>query len=274
MSGSLFHYTDVGAVKSILENKELWLTDIRFLNDSQELNDGVVFILDALSKMKAQVEGGDGLVLQAIDELSVGFDSHISHWIDNQPTFVCSFSESGNQLSQWRAYGSYAIEFDSERLAEEIGLFDCVYERELKIKAAMEEVDQSVHGLAGDLRQFGEELTEESLIYLSALVRTASTFKDESFYEEREIRCAIDMSIPSSKLKFRQRGNLLIPYTTVEFALKCIKAIHIGPMRDQDLAYTAMKAFVFNTQVEFLKRGEDQTHQIEVVKSNIPFRAP
>ena len=99
MADSLFHYTDVGAVKSIIERKELWLTDIRFLNDSQELNDGVVFVLDALSKMKVEVEGG-ALVRQAIDELINAFDNHISSWIDDQPTFVCSFSKSGDQLSQ------------------------------------------------------------------------------------------------------------------------------------------------------------------------------
>lgn len=274
MADSLFHYTDVGAVKSILENQEFWLTDIRFLNDSQELNDGVVFILDALSKMTKEAENGDQFVLQAINELTVSFDSHISHWIDNQPIFVCSFSESGDQLSQWRAYGSYAIEFDNDRLLGEIDLFECVYDRELKIKIANEEVSQSVQGLAGDLMEFGDGITEESLIHLSTLVRTASTFKDENFYEEREVRCAIDLSIPNPNLKFRHRGNLLIPYTTVKFAFGCIKAIHIGPMRDQDLAYTAMKAIVSNIEYEFLKRGGDQDRQIEVIKSNIPYRAP
>ena len=37
---SLFHYTNVHAVQSILSNKKIWLTDIRYLNDSQELHDG------------------------------------------------------------------------------------------------------------------------------------------------------------------------------------------------------------------------------------------
>ncbi|PMZ74886.1 DUF2971 domain-containing protein [Pseudomonas sp. FW305-70] len=274
MADSLFHYTDVGAVKSILENREFWLTDIRFLNDSQELNDGVVFILDALSELKKGAESGDSFILQAINELSFAFDSHMSDWIDNQPTFVCSFSESVDQLSQWRAYGSYAIEFDSDLLLGDVELFDCVYDRELKIKIAAEDVSQSVQGLARDFKEFGDEIQEDSLIHLSTLVRTASTFKDKNFYEEHEVRCAIDLSIPSSDLKFRQRGSLLIPYTTVKFAFECIKAIHIGPMRDQDLAYTAMKAFVSNIEHEGLKQGWGNSRQIKVVKSNIPYRAP
>ena len=43
---SLFHFTDAEAVYSILLNKSIWLTDLRFLNDSRELYDGV----DAFSK--------------------------------------------------------------------------------------------------------------------------------------------------------------------------------------------------------------------------------
>ncbi|WP_321837878.1 DUF2971 domain-containing protein [Pseudomonas kulmbachensis] len=272
MADSLFHYTDVGAVKSIIEKKELWLTDIRFLNDSQELNDGVVFVLDALSKMKVEVEGG-AHVRQAIDELINAFDNHISSWIDNQPTFVCSFSKSGDQLSQWRAYGSYAIEFDRDMLDGGVGLFDCIYDTDKKKRDAVIEVDQSVRGLAEDLQMFGEKLPDESLVHLSRLVRIASAFKDQSFYEESEVRCSLDVSIPDSRLKFRQRGSLLIPYTAVEFPYECIKAIHIGPLRDQDLAYTAMKAFVSNMHFEFLERGEVLPHEIKIVKSNIPYRA-
>ncbi|WP_460163627.1 DUF2971 domain-containing protein [Pseudomonas sp. S2_F03] len=274
MADSLFHYTDAGAVKSILENQEFWLTDIRFLNDSQELNDGVVFILDALSALKKKREGDDQFILRAINELRLSFETHISHWIDSQPIFVCSFSKSGNQLSQWRAYGSYAIEFDSDRLWGDIDLFECFYDSDKKNKIVAEEVSQSVQGLAQDFMVHGDEITEDSLIHLSTLVRTASTFKDANFYEEQEVRCAIDLSLPNENLKFRQRGNLLIPYTAVKFTVGCIKAIHVGPMRDQDLAYTAMKTFVANTEHQLLANGVGQESRIQVIKSKIPFRAP
>lgn len=32
----LYHYTDSHAVKSMLENGKLWLSDIRYLNDHRE----------------------------------------------------------------------------------------------------------------------------------------------------------------------------------------------------------------------------------------------
>lgn len=273
MSGSLFHYTDVGAVKAILENCELWLTDLRFLNDAQELNDGVVFVTEALRKGRENFNGRDDCVDNSITLLTSSFDDHISIWIDDEPTFVCSFSEAGNQLSQWRAYGSYAIEFDREALSSGLELFDCIYDRTTKTEIAEDMVSHAIDGLAADFRLYDGSAGPDSLDFLSGLIRTASIFKDESFYEEREVRCVVDLSIPHKNLRFRQRGNLLIPYTFARFAFECVKAIHIGPMRDQDLAYISMTALVSSLRENFVANGGSIEHEIAIVKSGIPYRA-
>lgn len=273
MSESLFHYTDVGAVKAILENRELWLTDLRFLNDAQELNDGVVFISDALRKEREDFIERDEYFDDSIALLTSSFDDHISIWIDDEPTFVCSFSEAGNQLSQWRAYGGYAIEFDREALSSDLELFDCVYDRTKKIEIAEDMVSHAIHGLAADFRLYDGAAGPDSLDFLSSLIRTASIFKNDSFYEEREVRCVVDLSIPHKNLRFRQKGNLLIPYTIANFSLECVKAIHIGPMRDQDLAYTSMNALVSSLLQSFVANGGSIEHEIAIVKSEIPYRA-
>jgi hypothetical protein len=273
MSGSLFHYTDIGAVRAILENCELWLTDLRFLNDAQELNDGVVFILDALGKERKDFNGLGEHFDDAVKLLTSSFDDHISVWIDDEPTFVCSFSEAGDQLSQWRAYGGYAIEFDRAALSADLELFDCVYDRVKKIDIAEDLVDQSIHGLAADFKLYDGSAGPDSLDFLYSLVRTASTFKNESFYEEREVRSIIDMEIPSKNLKFRQRGNILIPYMVASFSLECVKAIHIGPMRDQDLAYTSLRALVSSLLRSHVADGGGVEHEIAIIKSAIPYRS-
>lgn len=273
MSGNLYHYTDIGAVRAILENRELWLTDLRFLNDAQELNDGVVFVLDALRKEREDSNDFGGYFDEAVKVLISSFDEHVSMWIDDEPTFVCSFSEAGNQLSQWRAYGSYAIEFDRAALSSEIELFDCVYGHDRKKEVAEEMVDKAVLGLAADFKLYEGCAGPDSLDFLYDLIRTASIFKNESFYEEREVRSVIDMEIPSANLKFRQRGNILIPYTAASFSLECVRAIHIGPMRDQDLAYTSLCAFVSSLLQRYVGNGGSMEHEIAVVKSGIPYRA-
>lgn len=273
MSGSLFHYTDIGAVRAILENCELWLTDLRFLNDAQELNDGVVFVLDALRKEREDFNGFGEHFDNAIKLLTSSFDDHISVWIDDEPTFVCSFSEAGNQLSQWRAYGGYAIEFDRSALSSELELFDCVYDRDRKVEIAEDAVGQAIDGLAADFRLYEGAAGPDSLDFLYSLVRIASIFKNESFYEEREVRSVVDMEIPSKDLKFRQRGNILVPYTVANFSLECVKAIHIGPMRDQDLAYTSLRALVSSLLRIHAADGGSIEHEIAVIKSGIPYRA-
>lgn len=204
MPERFFHYTDVLAVKSILEKRELWLSDIRFLNDSQEMNDGVKYILNELSGDLPDFGLGVGSTLYARDYLMEAFDDHVSYGIDDEPTFVCSFSDAGNQLSQWRAYGSYAIEFDRQIMEESLDLFDCIYDEKEKQRIASEMTRSVIHDLAADIEKHGE-ISPDGLTCLSMLVRTASIFKDQSFYEEKEVRCSVDVSIPSSELKFRSR---------------------------------------------------------------------
>jgi len=36
----LFHYTDLNGLQGILSNADLWLTDSRYLNDSEEMRHG------------------------------------------------------------------------------------------------------------------------------------------------------------------------------------------------------------------------------------------
>lgn len=273
MQQNLFHYTDALAIKSILENRELWLSDIRFLNDSQEMNDGVKYIVEALVSDLPDVGLSVGGTLYARDYLMEAFDDHISYGIDSEPTFVCSFSEAGNQLSQWRAYGGYAIEFDRELIQSALDLFVCIYNDEEKKHAASYMVREAIHELASDIEKHGE-VSPEGVMCLSMLVRTASIFKDQSFYEEKEVRCAVDIPLPDSELKFRSRGGLLIPYVTLAFPFAAIKAIHVGPMRDQELAFTSMKALVSNVTHDFISNSNESISEINVVMSKIPYRAP
>jgi hypothetical protein len=38
--GQLFHYTDLNALTSIVQNNDLWLTDSRYSNDECEMTHG------------------------------------------------------------------------------------------------------------------------------------------------------------------------------------------------------------------------------------------
>jgi hypothetical protein len=45
---ALYHYTDLNAVYSILKNNKVWMTDIRYLNDSHGLHDGIKVLAEGI----------------------------------------------------------------------------------------------------------------------------------------------------------------------------------------------------------------------------------
>jgi len=270
MFKNLFHYTDVGAVRSILEKCELWLTDIRFLNDSQELNEGVSYVLEAL---KADIYDGSLVehLVSTQEMLSSNIRNHVSHYINIEPTFVCSFSEAGDQLSQWRAYGDYAIEFDPEVL--DLDLFKCIYDAEGKRREAKDITSSAVYGVVAERLDNQGAFGPESERYLQALVRAASTIKDQSFHEEREVRCLVDVHLPSDSLDFREKSGMLVPYIIEKIPFEAIKAVHVGPMRNQELACTAMKAFILTLRHKRISEYAHADHKINVIMSKIPYRS-
>ncbi|WP_223430024.1 DUF2971 domain-containing protein [Pseudomonas sp. GL-B-26] len=273
----LFHYTDVNAVKSILENKKLWLTDVRYLNDSQEMHDGVSNILryvkyqsDTFSKRHELFFNSAEFVIARLGGLS-------DYGLDRRPVFICSFSRASDLLSQWRAYGSYAIEFSRDAMPA--GLSKCVYDADEKLERASDVALKSLMTIANDMECNDGFLDFPGLKAYSDLVGLAATFKHESFSEEQEVRLIaghdidpdLDDGLP---VKYRSRGDILVPFVEVDISLRNIKAIHIGPMRDQELACISMKAFLNNIRHAQEVALENYSHEIKVIKSDIPYRAP
>jgi len=272
----LFHYTDVYAVKSIVENGKMWLTDSRFLNDSQEMHDGVERIINYLEHQKKHFSHRYECLELAAGYLAQDLGLGPYFKSERRPVYVCSFSEQRDLLSQWRAYGSYAIEFESDEIP--LPVKPCVYD-------ADEKNTQAAHEALSALEIVASEMSDDGLCgapsfeAVANLVSLAATFKDSSFSEEREVRLILGhdkdpMFDQRLKVQFRAKSNYLIPYVEQEIPIKAIKAIHVGPMRDQDLAFTSMSAFVQSQALSESIYAERKQHCVKVIKSSIPYRAP
>lgn len=271
---NLFHYTDVNAVKSILENKKLWLTDVRFLNDSTEMKEGFDFLLSYLNHQVSrhphskELEAGMSYVEQVVYKRD-------GYGLDRRPVFVSSFSQSGDLLSQWRAYGGYAIEFDSELMGE--NLIQCVYDDDEKLHSTpalalgqLLVVGRSINNNDGLLDHDAQEA-------LAGFIGLAATLKHQSFSEEQEHRIIMGHDIDPDvddgyEVRFRARGDMLIPYLELGINLECIKSINVGPMRDQELAFASMKAFVKKVCDNEFDSHQTYLGEIKVTTSSIPFR--
>lgn len=273
-SPSLYHYTNVSAIHSILSNRSLWFTDLRYLNDSNELRDGVTFLLQSLDKLRATQRAKKLYSEEAItyiqEQLPDIFDDDLP---DMQ--FAFSFSRVFDQLSQWRAYGKYIIEFDEEMLLPYLDrLANCIYIKEEKEELAFNAVVKAVDIVSDALYESDGVRDSEFWLQLSLLYDLATTFKDVGFFEENEVRALTtihEFSSKSNVAKFRVKGDLVVPFMEIPFSIKCIKAIHIGPMDHQRLAYQSMKTFV-NSISKLCFHETKEYPGIEVTTSSIPFR--
>ena len=118
MSSIVYHYTDTQAFKGVVEKKELWATEFRYLNDSLELVYTWKAFVERLEQLaeqpgehrQAYTAALEALRLQNAIDL-MGFDDAM---------FVACFSELEDALSQWSRYGAngrgVALGFDSERI--------------------------------------------------------------------------------------------------------------------------------------------------------------
>jgi hypothetical protein len=266
---SLFHYTDVNAVKAILEHGKMWLTDMRFLNDSEEMNHGVKLILDLINSRGVQERINNEYAVAATDFVTKGLSEHVNMLMNFNPVFVCSFSRAPDLLSQWRAYGNYAIEFCADSMNHD--LFECLYEPGEKGRRAYDSTLTALRGLGRSMRSNEGVPCEKGLEAYSDLIRSAATLKHESFSEEQEVRMLVEKIECHYPLLFRSRLGVLIPYIEVPIPFESIKAVHLGPMRDQDLAYSSMCMFI-DEVIRLKGVAGFNSGRIDVTKSLTPFR--
>ena len=120
----LYHYTDQRGLLGIIQDKCIWATHLRYLNDTSE---GRIVFQIILDELNSRVNSDDVMLsfgmqpikrsgkIECEDEEIFSQGVAISSWVTSQDVFVTSFSEKGNLLSQWRAYsggsGGYSVGF-------------------------------------------------------------------------------------------------------------------------------------------------------------------
>jgi hypothetical protein len=220
----LYHYTTPEGLIGIVKENCLRATSAFYVKDSDELIGGVRLAHEQLFTIRETIT--DAQQAERIDWLlhdtrDIGTPKFMS-------AFVCSLSEEGDLLSQWRAYcrcGGFAIGFPSQLLKEKVEaqgftLHQCIYEK-AKQEAAMRSVLKSValpwieadpSPASEDNRRFG---VSGNLVF--EMIRTASRLKHASFAEEREWRIVSppEKRIEAHERHFRAKNGLIVPYVEV-----------------------------------------------------------
>ena len=113
----VYHYTDVNGFISIIQNKEFWLSHIRFMNDREEYLEGYGRCKSIIEKLKLGREVHEINFLNKVmdklnSEKSSGFFTRSS-----KDVFSLSLSTKRDSLDLWRGYGrnsGIAIGFDRQ----------------------------------------------------------------------------------------------------------------------------------------------------------------
>lgn len=239
----IWHYTSAEAALNILRTGAIWATSIRMLNDSGEFDYGREFLEDRWKEIRGTWEGKDATLIE-------GLVTEVANGLDDREFFTFSASSTGDSLSQFRAYGPYALRIDEEdagfqaRISnrpihpksletpdkDEIRSFPewklVVYDREIATRLAdkffelVQDIGPKLRHAEYGMRQFpaGHEETYSELNFTLKFmyVTLASYLKHPSFKEEREVRLLIDIPFGSDAVNIRTGRYGMTPYAEIE----------------------------------------------------------
>lgn len=276
-----YQYTDINAVKSIIETNSIRLTNVKYLNDKAEFHIGLNFLSQAFY---SNYIFPNHVSLNCINSIRENFIlwnngiSNIHYLIDH--LYVASFSYAPDVLSQWRGYGMYAIEFNQSMLTNRpnllpLSFLQCTYtynEEEAK-KYALNAISYIVNYVFENWVENGDNSplmrTMQEMIAVYAL-----TFKYPAFREEQEVRLIFMNYYNDTEIDFRVKNNLLVPYVTVAIQPKDITGVIIGPIENQQLSYSSLDMLCKKAMFKNKSIGKAPAEwNINLRWSEIPFTA-
>ncbi|RAP32728.1 hypothetical protein DID80_08535 [Candidatus Marinamargulisbacteria bacterium SCGC AAA071-K20] len=273
---TVYHYASLSAMMGIIENKCIWATDIRYLNDLKELV-GIIDLLNSvINKNWAKYSLFDTAMFRQFKDwlkLRVG---------DGNMIFTCSFSENGNLLSQWRSYcppdKGVSIGFNTSALkdlskVQKYCFGKCIYDRYNQLEI-IKKIIKYVQELCSKRSEEKKIMANKPQGFYPAfneieneLLMIASLFKDPSFEEENEWRLISETKTNYVKtpIHYREGKTSLIPY--LKFNLESKESLYdeiiVGPTPNNNLSMSSI--------IRYLSKYSHPKCNI-IRSSRIPYR--
>lgn len=265
-SGCLYHYTGAAGLIGIMQSRTLRATDYRHLNDRKEYRIGAKLLQEELDRR--QMEKRD----------RIRFENFVRE--TQRGCFVLSFSEQGDQLSQWRAYcpggNGYALGFGPENALfksaqqHDFNLIRCEYDRAEQRKLCRYLVNSFFEGIVSPPNQEPEDTVPARVRaffrryqWNLALALLMSALKHSGFQEEKEWRLV--SQYPDDALygvSFRPGRFGVTPYFELPLIVKkdsgridkrstCwIDEIVIGPTANSAASRKAIDSLLLKTKTQ------------------------
>ena len=278
---ALWHYTSTEGLVGILTSDCLHFTDVRFLNDTSEIEYGRALCRKVMTDILTTETGATARLLTTLLDR---FDDPAGI-----TSYVACFCHNGDLLSQWRTYGAtgngFSLGFDTTSThwrESETGSgvvlrrveYDPARQRKRVTKILrggfdlVKKVEQCEDGDEESLAQAVTAVADRLTRWLRSLYLT---FKSYAFREEREWRLIAGReAVPSDDLKFRVTAHALVPYIPICEGLRVtqhgshlpIRKIRCGPGVAIEVSKFALP--------QFLKKMNRES--IQISRADIPVR--
>jgi len=227
-SDLIWHYTSSAGVLGMLQSRGLWVSSVKSMNDSGEVTHGFEFMETRWIRTKDLYRHHE--LIESI--VRSGGDSI------QDDLFVACASTIGDSLSQFRAYGSYAVGINvgvplrAARKREDVDT-RIVTTSDLEADTALNNgwrpvlytevqkadlVDRFFRYLdgKGDAWPKADDGTDaasyEASVATSQFVAVAAHLKHEAFADEREVRLFAQMSLTNPAVEVRDGRLGLTPF--------------------------------------------------------------
>ncbi|TDE07339.1 DUF2971 domain-containing protein [Flavobacterium sandaracinum] len=276
LPNKLYHYTNLNGLKGILENSEIWLSNMYFLNDKNEFELGLRFVVEQLEAYK-----GGFSVLKPTKYFIEALEKAIDFIKEKDSPYILSMTTNNDLLSQWRGYTNNGVGVNigfSNRFFEEnkLKVYKCIYEVEKQKEIINHILTQSIfmfirvadsQGIFKDseeieLSKYDKAVSAAGQYFIDRTMFFCSLIKDKSFVEEDEWRLLLFDE--KSEINFLNKGNYFRPYQKIKIdnLNDSINEVMMGPNSEKELCHLSLKMLFNKYKIEIKKLNQ----------SKIPYR--
>lgn len=238
----VYYYCTVTAALAILRDKELWMTDIRNLNDLNELTGVYNIFFNLLEDYDEDRERALGSLFAIARQ--PGAIQLYERPLGAHPYYVACFSKNQDSVSQWVSFADdghgVAIGFDESQLmsaarADGLEYHAISYVREDDIAKNIPEIyDYLVNGGF----EGGRALMDATMSRIKEIYESGAYFKTHHYKSENEKRIIYEYphevkNLPEGwkvkKIKAYAKKNMINTCVPLAFPASAIKAVITGP---------------------------------------------
>jgi hypothetical protein len=246
----------------ILRTESIWATNVRYMNDASELEYARELVVE---EIRSETERCSGHVKTWLSEFPAALDRVFA----DTETYAACFCESGDLLSQWRAYGSggFALGFAAEPFSrlDAASVLRVEYNHEVQRAAIRKTL--GIH--RAEIEKAIAAKTSARVPEISAqlgliLALWSVAFKHPAFSEEREWRI-----IPLAQItptRFRTDRGWIKPYLDIPLASgvsqMALRSITHAPSPHPELTKRSLKLLI----------ADSKYSQVAICGSSVPLR--